>query len=157
MPEREFHISPFVDYRGADGLFRKYRVVLIDGRPFAGHMGISAHWMIHYLNAGMSASAEKRAEEERFMRSFDADFALRHAGAFAAITERIGLDYVVIDCGETRDGKLLIFELDSGAVVHAMDCVDLFPYKQAQMRKVFKAFRGMLSKAIASNDQLRTP
>jgi hypothetical protein len=157
MPESEFHISPFVDYRGTDGLFRKYRVVLIDGRPFAGHMGISDHWMIHYLNAGMTESAEKRAEEERFMRSFDADFALRHADAFGAIAERIGLDYLVVDCGETTDGKLLVFELDPGAVVHAMDPVDLFPYKQAQMQKVFEAFRGMLSNAVKSNGQLRAP
>jgi len=28
--------------------------------------------------------------------------------------------------------------------VHAMDPVNLFPYKQAQMRKVFRAFRQML-------------
>jgi hypothetical protein len=155
MPESEFHISPFVDYRGADGLFRKYRVVLIDGRPFAGHMGISDHWMIHYLNSGMSESAAKRAQEERFMRSFDEDFALRHADAFAAITERIGLDYLVIDCAETSDGKLLVFELDPGAVVHSMDPVDLFPYKQAQMQKVFRAFREMLSDAIMSKRRLR--
>lgn len=155
MPESEFHISPFVDYRGADGMFRKYRVVLIDGRPYAGHMGISDHWMIHYLNSGMTESAEKRAEEERFMTTFDEDFALRHADAFGAIAERIGLDYLVIDCGETTDGKLLVFEIDSGAVVHSMDPVDLFPYKQAQMQKVFKAFRGMLSNAIESNGHLR--
>jgi hypothetical protein len=28
--------------------------------------------------------------------------------------------------------------------VHAMDPVGLFPYKQPQMRKVFRAFRQML-------------
>jgi hypothetical protein len=156
MPEDEFYISRFVDYRSADNLFRKYRVVLIDGRAYAGHMGISDHWMIHYLNAGMTENAEKRAEEERFMTSFDEDFALRHSDAFAAITAHIGLDYLVIDCGETKDGKLLVFELDSGAVVHSMDPVDLFPYKQAQMQKVFKAFREMLSKAIESAGQLRS-
>jgi len=157
MPESEFHISRFVDYRGTDGLYRKYRVVLIDGRPYAGHMGISDHWMIHYLNAGMTESAEKRVEEERFMRTFDADFALRHADAFAAIAERIGLDYLVIDCGETAGGKLLVFELDPGAVVHAMDPVDLFPYKRAQMQKVFAAFRGMLSNAVHSNGATTRP
>jgi len=148
MPQDEFHISRFIDYRSADGLFRKYRVVLIDGRPFAGHMGISAHWMIHYLNAGMNESAAKRAEEERFMATFDEDFASRHAAPFAAIAARIGLDYLVIDCGETSDGKLLVFELDPGAVVHAMDPPGLFPYKQAQMQKVFKAFGDMLRRSV---------
>ena len=39
----------------------------------------------------------------------------------------LGLEYYSIDCGETRDGRLLVFEIDSGAVVHAMDPVELFP------------------------------
>ena len=148
MSQGEFYIAHFVDYRGADGLFRKYRIVLIDGRPFVCHMGISTHWMIHYLNAGMAESAEKRAEEKRFMDDFDEGFARRHADAFRAIHERMGLDYLGIDCGETPDGSLLIFEVDSNMIIHAIDPVDVFPYKQPQMRKVFAAFREMLANAM---------
>ena len=147
MTNQEFYISRFVDYRGTDGLFRKYRIVLIEGRPFVCHMGISAHWMIHYLNAGMAESAEKRAEEARFMADFDTGFAVRHAAAFKAINARIGLDYLGIDCAESRDGKLLIFEVDSCMIVHAIDAVDIFPYKLPQMRKVFDAFYRMLAHA----------
>jgi len=148
VTQNEFYISRFVDYRGEDGLFRKYRIVLIEGRPFICHMGISSHWMIHYLNAGMVENAEKRAEEERFMANFDEDFALRHKDAFRAIYGRMGLDYLGIDCGETADGNLLIFEVDSNMVVHSLDPVDVFPYKQPQMRKVFAAFREMLDNAM---------
>ncbi len=147
MTQDEFYISRFVDYCSKDGQFRKYRIVLIEGRPFICHMAISSHWMIHYLNAGMTESAEKRAEEERFMANFDEEFALRHKDAFHVIHERMGLDYLGIDCGETPDGKLLIFEVDSNMAVHALDPVDLFPYKQPQMRKVFAAFREMLINA----------
>lgn len=148
----EFHISSFIDYRNADGLYRKYRVVLIGGRPYACHMGVSTHWMIHYLNAGMDESAAKRAEEARFMAEFDADFARRHAAALAALHERIPLDYLVIDCAEApaaseNGGGLLIFEVDTSAVVHAMDPLAVFPYKQPQMQKVFGAFRAMLEAA----------
>ncbi|HVM80450.1 MAG TPA: hypothetical protein VMU06_15610 [Stellaceae bacterium] len=140
----EFYVAPFVDYRGPDGLFRKYRIALIAGRPYASHGAISAHWMIHYLNAGMRESAEKRAEEARWMADFDEDFARRHADAFEALAERLGLDYFAIDCGETRDGKLLLFEADVAMIVHAMDPPDLFPYKKPAMRKLFEAFRAML-------------
>lgn len=147
----EFYVSRFVDYRGLDGQFRKYRVVLIEGRPFVCHMGISAHWMIHYLNAGMADDAGKRDEEARFMTDFDTHFALRHAEAFRAIYERVGLNYVGIDCAETADGKLLIFEVDSCMIVHAVDSVDIFPYKQPQMQKVFSAFRQMLVHAVKKN------
>ncbi len=147
QPEIEFYVARFIDYRSADGMFRKYRIALIEGRPFACHMGVSEHWMIHYLNAGMRESAAKRAEEARFMAEFDQDFAQRHARALDALAEHVGLEYFGIDCGETPEGELLIFEADVAMIVHAMDPPDLFPYKQPQMRKVFDAFRAMLARA----------
>ena len=112
-------------------------------------MGVSSHWMIHYLNAGMNENAQKRAEEAEFFADFDREFALRHRDALAAVAERVGLDYVTLDCGETPDGQLLIFEAGNGMIVHAMDPPELFPYKPPQMRKVFGAFEAMLRRAAA--------
>ncbi len=140
----EFFVAKFVDYRNADGLFRKYRVVLISGQPFLAHLAISEHWMIHYLNAGMAEDAAKRAEEAQAMLDFDDTFAKKHAAAFKIIYERTGLDYLGIDCSETPDGELLIFEIDSCMIVHAIDPVDLFPYKPAYMAKLFTAFQQLL-------------
>jgi glutathione synthase/RimK-type ligase-like ATP-grasp enzyme len=142
--EPQFFISRFVDYSGSDGLFRKYRVVFVDGRPYACHMAIAERWDIWYLNAGMSESAAKRLEEETFMRTFDIGFARRHATALAGMADRIGLDYFTVDCAETKSGSLLIFEADNTAVVHNMDPPDVFPYKPPQMRKIFEAFAAML-------------
>jgi hypothetical protein len=142
--ERQFFITAFEDYRSPDGLYRKSRVAFIDRQPFLCHMAISSHWMVHYLNAGMTESAEKRAEEAGAMAAFDDDFGRRHAAAFAALHERLGFDYYSIDCAETRDGRLLVFEADAAAIVHLMDPPDLFPYKQSQMHKVFAAFDAML-------------
>lgn len=78
------------------------------------------------------------------MARFDDDFAVRHGEALAEVNVRFGLDYVGFDCAETRDGELLIFEVANALVVHAMDDRSLFPYKAAQMQKVFGAFRDML-------------
>jgi hypothetical protein len=142
--EDAFYIARYVDYRGRDGQFRKYLIVLIDQRPYVCHMAVSENWMVHYLSAGMVESAEKRAEEEQFFAGFDDGFARRHHEALLTIARRLELEYVGIDCGETTEGELLIFEIDSGMTVHAMDPVDIFPYKQPQMGKVFKAFRQML-------------
>lgn len=139
----DFYPSPFIDYSGADGLFRKFRVALVDGVPFASHMAVSSHWMVHYVNADMYEDAGKRAEEAAFMASFD-DFARRHQEALAAIAQRTKLDYVCVDCAETRDGQLLVFEIDHAMVVHAMDTEELFPYKQVHMQKVKTAFRDFL-------------
>jgi aromatic-L-amino-acid/L-tryptophan decarboxylase len=143
-PEDEFFISRYVDYRDADGLFRKYRVVVIDGRPYACHMALTDEWKIWYLNADMAESAAKRAEEERFMTTFDEAFAKRHAGALAELSERVGLEYFAIDCAETSDGELLVFEGHNAMIVHDMDPPEIFPYKLPQMRKIFDAFAAML-------------
>ncbi|HUX13346.1 MAG TPA: RimK family alpha-L-glutamate ligase [Spirochaetia bacterium] len=144
-PDDCFYLSSFVDYRSQDGLYRKYRVVLIDGKPYASHMAISSDWMVHYLNAGMLESAEKRREEEEFMVTFDAEFAVRHQEALRKLNSVFDLDYLVVDCAESRDNRLLVFEVDSSAVVHAMDPVEIFPYKHQQMGKVFAAFQRMVA------------
>jgi len=149
-PEHTFSISRFVDYRSPDGLYRKCRIVLVDGQAYAGHMAISEHWMIHYLNAQMSDSQQKRDEEAAFMQHFDTDFGARHRQALQAIHQAAGLDYLVIDCAEMPDGRLLVFEIDSAAVIHAMDSAQLFPYKEAQTKKIFSAFHAMLEKALAA-------
>lgn len=140
----EFFVAKFIDYRNADGLFRKYRVMLIAGKPFLAHLAISQNWMIHYLNAGMADDAKKRAEEAQVMDVFNETFAKKHTAAFQKIYQRSGLDYVGLDCSETPDGKLLIFEIDSCMIVHAIDPIDLFPYKPAHMANLFTAFQQLL-------------
>ena len=145
----EFFVSPFIDYRDPDGLYRKYRVVLVDGDAFPGHMGVSSHWMIHYLNAGMTDSAGKRAEEARFMSGFDEGFGARHAGALRTVAAGFGLEYLVIDCAQAPDGRLLVFEVDPGAVLHTMDAPEMFPYKRPQMTRLFAAYRAMLGRVAA--------
>ena len=143
-PESSFFISPYVDYRGTDGLFRKYRIVFVDGRPHACHMAISDQWKIWYYNADMAQCAAHRAEEARFMTNFDDEFAARHSAALAETASRINLEYFGIDCAETKDGKLLIFEADNVMIVHNMDPADIFPYKAPHMRKIFDSFTAML-------------
>ena len=139
-----FFVAEFIDYRAPDGLFHKYRVVFIDHAPFVCHMAASEHWMVHYLNAGMSVSAHKRGLEAEAFASFDTGFATRHRAALAAVDAWVGLDYHQIDCAEAPDGRLLLFESDSAAIIHLMDPPDLFPYKPAQMRRVMEAFAAML-------------
>jgi len=142
--EDGFFLSPFIDYASSDGQFRKYRVALVGGAPYPVHMAVCEEWKVWYLNADMALSAANRAEEARFLLAFGETFGARHAPALAQMAERIGLDYVLIDCAQTRDGKLLVFEADHCAIVHDMDPVNVYPYKPGAMRKLFGAFAAML-------------
>jgi hypothetical protein len=145
-----FTISGYVDYRSTDGLFRKYRVVWVDGTPYPCHMAICDMWKVWYLNADMAENAANRAEEARFMMDFDDGFVRRHAGALAAIHARLGLEYFGIDCAETRDGELLVFEGDISLIVHDLDPVTIFPYKKPAMHRLFAAYQAMLRRLAAA-------
>jgi hypothetical protein len=141
-----FFIASFFDYASADGLYRKLRVVFVDGKPFIAHMAVSARWMVHYLNADMADPANRQAEAQ-MMATFDEGFAARHAPALEALAEAFGLDYFGIDCAETPDGQLVVFEADVAMIVHAMDSAEVYPYKKPAMAKLFAAFVAAMSPA----------
>ncbi|MGP0092251.1 MAG: ATP-grasp domain-containing protein [Xanthobacteraceae bacterium] len=146
--DAEFFISRYVDYSSADGQFRKYRIAFVDGRAYPCHMAISDQWKVWYLNANMDADPAKRAEEAHFMVDFDRDFGARHRDALIGIADTVGLEYFVIDCAETRSGRLLMFEADVSMIVHDMDSPATYPYKSPQMRRIFAAFAEMLRSKV---------
>ena len=153
-PGTDYFVADFVDYRDPDGLFRKLRIVLIAGEPFICHLAISDHWMVHYLSAGMELSETKRAEEATTMENFEQGFGLRHGAALREIAQRLELDYVVLDCAQTHDGRLLLFEVDSRAWVHSTDDIALFPYKPPVMQKAYDAFRTLLRQRMGQSRSL---
>lgn len=149
-----FYVAPFTDYSSSDGKFRKYRIAFVNGAPYLCHMAISDHWMIHYLNAGMTESPIKRAEEANAMNRFRQEFALRHEEALAAVGSAFDLEYFGIDCAETQDGELLIFEAGNAMVVHDMDPEGMFPYKAPLMHELFTDFQDMLKEKVNPHKSL---
>ena len=92
-----YFVMPFVDYRNDDGFFRKYRVMFVDGKPYACHLAISPRWMIHYYNAAMAEHQWMRDEEARFIANLDAVFTGRLRDALDEISAAIPLEYFGID------------------------------------------------------------
>ncbi len=144
VPGESFFVSRYIEYRGADGWYSKYRIAFIEGAPFLCHMAASERWMVHYLNAGMAEDPAKRLAEAEAMATFGTGFARRHAAAFAGLCAAIGLDYFSIDCTEAPDGRLLVFEADVAAIIHSLDPPDLYPYKPPVMQRCYDAFAAML-------------
>jgi hypothetical protein len=148
--ETQFFVSRFVDYRSEDGMFRKYRIILVDGQAYPCHMAVCDDWKVWYYNAGMAMSAGKREEEARFMATFHTGFAHRHAASLAAIAKELDLESFGIDCGEMPNGELLVFEGGVDLVAHDMDRPEVYPYKRHHMQKLFGAFRAMLQRKSAA-------
>lgn len=148
-PDRFHYVARYIDYASSDRLYRKYRVVLIDGQPFACHLAISSHWIVHYISAEMGLDKAKQREEAQALLNFDTELGLRHDRVFKDIAKVLGLDYVVLDCAELPDGRLLLFEADSRGLIHAADPIGTFPYKTAVMQKAFDAFEALLQRRTA--------
>lgn len=155
--EDNFFVGEYVDYASkADGYFRKFRIVLVDGKALPCHMAISDQWDVWYMNSNMAASEEKRQEEQVFMDHFDSEFAKRHQNTFAALASGLGLDYFGLDCAEDQDGNLVVFEVDNALIVHDMDCQETFPYKKKHMRRIFTAFCDVLSRNCVALEPINT-
>ena len=117
-PGESFTVAPFVDSRWPDGLYRKIRVVFVDGKPYPLHLAIHDDWAVWYYNAGMDRHPERRAEEARFLADMEAAIGPTANRALFAIAREIGLDYVGLDAGLMPDGRLLVFEVETGMIVH---------------------------------------
>lgn len=146
--ETGFILTPFVDTRSADGLFRKYRVVFVGGQWLPVHMAIHSDWAVWYYNAGMQAHRERRREEQAFLAaprevlSASAQRALDHIG------RRIRLDYFGVDFGIAPDGRAVLFEVETGMIVHHSDDPTIFGYRLEAARHIRRETELMIDRRI---------
>jgi tetratricopeptide (TPR) repeat protein len=152
-----FYLVPFVDYRSADGYYRKYRTIVVDGVPYPYHLAVSDRWMVHYAGSLMDRHAWMRAEEERFLAEPSSVFAA-WGERFGAIAGALGLQYFGVDCALAPDGSILVFECNAGMLVHCTDDPELFAYKYRYVPRIFDAVDRLLTapkldkRALAANE-----
>jgi len=140
IPADAYDAGAFIDYRSADGYYRKYRVMFVGGQPYPYHLALDRSWMIHYRSAPMDEHAWMRDEEGRFLRNPQEalggwETTLRAIGAAA------GLDYFGIDCTVLADGMIFVFEADTAMLVHAFTPD---AEKQAAVERIRTAFAALL-------------
>ncbi|HEY1720824.1 MAG TPA: tetratricopeptide repeat protein [Magnetospirillaceae bacterium] len=146
----EVYATQYVDYRNEDGLFRKYRVIVVDGTPYPFHMAVSKRWLVHYYNAVNDDAAAMDREEEHFLAEFENVFSPSLREAFAEMARRLGLDFFGVDCSIAPDGRLLLFEVDVGVIVHVMDDPVRHAYKHKYVPRIFEAVRKMIENRISA-------
>ncbi len=142
------YITEFIDSRLDGALFRKYRVIFIDRVPYPYHLAISPHWLVHYWTAGMDGSADRRAEEARFLQTPAAAVGVAVLEALTQIGARLDLDYAGIDFAILPDGRLLVFEANATMLVHSEDS-PLFAYKNPAVERIRAAFDAMIAARLS--------
>lgn len=144
VPGDELTVIQYLDARGPDGLFRKYRVMMIGGWLYPLHLAISPSWKIHYVTADMADNASHRAEESKFLEDMPGVLGSRAMAALAEIQNSLGLDYAGIDFGLNADGDVLLFEANATMTVVPPDPDRRWDYRRASVQRVEEAVRKML-------------
>jgi tetratricopeptide (TPR) repeat protein len=145
-----FYLTRFVDYRSADGHYRKYRLIFLGDAILPYHLAIGDHWKVHYFRTPMDQHDWMRREEEAFLADHTQVFGSAHAAALTSIRNALDLEFFGIDCGIDRDGALVLFEANASMLIHANDSRALFPYKQASFERIRQAF-DLLIQTVATN------
>jgi tetratricopeptide (TPR) repeat protein len=139
----ELVLTEYVEYASADGYYRKYRFIFVDGRPLPYHLAISPRWMVHYFSAPMEQHDWMRAEDAAFLAAPSEAFSGERWQALLALGEAIGLDYFGVDCALV-DGKVLVFEANVDMLVHNFYEEELFSYKRPAFDAIAAAFNAMI-------------
>jgi len=139
-----------LDAAGADGLSRKYRVMMIDGALYPLHMAASADWKVHYFTSAMADRPDLRAEEAAFLTDMPKAIGLRAIAALHAVREGLGLDYAGVDFGLGPDGRLLLFEANATMTITPPDPDPIWNYRREPIARALDAARSMLTSRAAS-------
>ncbi|MFC0692591.1 tetratricopeptide repeat protein [Paraburkholderia humisilvae] len=149
--ECDYYLTPFVDYRSADGHYRKYRFFYVDGEILPYHLAIGNHWKVHHATTDMAQTPWMQAEEQAFLEHPTSVFGAVQYDALRAIGDTIGLDYFGIDCGLDAQGAVVVFEVNACMLVHGDNAA--FPYKTPSVERIRHAFHAMLSRIAQRRDK----
>ncbi|HTV52484.1 MAG TPA: tetratricopeptide repeat protein [Steroidobacteraceae bacterium] len=144
LPGEELLLIEYLDARGSDGCWRKYRVMIIDGALYPLHLAVSAHWKVHYFSSAMAEAAHHREEERRFLESMPLALGARVARALEGVAEHLALDYAGIDFGLASDGSVLLFEANATMAILRPAPDAMWDYRRPAIERALAAAREMV-------------
>jgi tetratricopeptide (TPR) repeat protein/glutathione synthase/RimK-type ligase-like ATP-grasp enzyme len=142
--EQPLYLTDFVDYRSADGYFRKYRFVFVGEEIFAYHLAIGDVWKVHHMSTRMADVAWMRDEEKAFLEQPGRVFGAEAMATLDAIRRKVGLDYFGIDCSLDAEGRVVVFEVNASMLIHLHN--KDFEYKTPHVMKIKHAFERLLQR-----------
>ena len=113
--DRDYFAIEFIDYRSADGLFRKYRSWSFGGRQVFRHLAATDHWIVHVGPSidFMLDRPDLIDEEVRLLERREGAFPDQVHAIVAEIGERLGLECFGVDFAFHPDGRMILFEANA--------------------------------------------
>jgi hypothetical protein len=133
-----------LDARDGEGMFRKYRVMIVDGKLYPMHLAISRDWKVHYFTADMAASPENRAKDAAFLTDMAGRIGQNAMAGLERIRAALALDYGGVDFAVNPQGDILFFEANATMVVYPPVLDPKWAYRRPAVEAVLAAVRTML-------------
>lgn len=102
---REYFITEFIDFCSADGLYRKARFFVIDGKVYPRHYFISKEWKINFRDDTIDDEIYNN-EEKNFINEISEVF----YSFCNHIYKYLELNFFGIDCALLQDSRVVLFE-----------------------------------------------
>ena len=134
----------YLDTRGTDGKFRKYRAIAVDGTPYPLHAAISEDWKVHYFSAQMEGDAQHRAEDAAFLEDPRAVIGERAYAALQRVIATLDLEYGGVDFAVDSQGRLVVFEGNATMIVQRPPEDSRWDYRRAPVERIISAVQRML-------------
>ncbi|MGA3038723.1 MAG: hypothetical protein ABSE64_14725 [Vulcanimicrobiaceae bacterium] len=150
LPGEDVIAIEFLDARGSDGKYRKYRAIAVGGELFPLHLAIASDWKVHYFTSDMALDAELRSEEQRFLSDMETTIGARAMAALRELVRRLALEYVGIDFGIDPHGHVLLFEANATMVVPSRETNPDLAYRVPYQARAIAAVREMLLRSAES-------
>jgi hypothetical protein len=145
MPGNSLLAIEILPAYGPDGMARKYRVMIVDGRLYPLHLAISPDWKVHYFTAAMAGNTVGRAEERGFLTDMEHCLGPRACAALAWIADELGLDYAGVDFALAPDGTLLLFEANATMALVPPPLDPVWDYRRPAFDAVAAAARALIA------------
>jgi len=144
LPGPELLVIAYLDAASDDGMFRKGRVMVIDGRLYPLHWAVGAAWKVHYFTSSMAQDPQFRAEEARFLANMAGFLGAQAVSGLLAVAKTLNLDYGGIDFGLLRDGRPVVFEANATMALVEPPRDPLWAYRRPAYEAAVLAARSLL-------------
>jgi glutathione synthase/RimK-type ligase-like ATP-grasp enzyme len=109
--DRPLFLTEFYDFVSPDGLYRKFRIVVVGDDILVRHCVIGSDWSLHG-RARVSGRGPDE-EEENLFNAFQSGWLPSLKPVFSEITRRLDLDYYGVDCHIDQGRTVLLFEANA--------------------------------------------
>ena len=131
---RDYYLTQFVEY-AEDCLYKKYRLIVIDGEVHLRHVKISAGWMVHHKSQIKNPEKIQKIVAKRFT----SEIKPKIQPVISEIYSRIQLDFFGIDCYIDDKMNILVFEINANMSIFQKAKVEIFEKHLEMIRqKVIK-------------------